>query len=800
MERPIQQTHAMPEQPPRLREQLNKPERPDQYSGFIVLRLAGHSTGGDTDDLMAVAKKQKLPGLMTVLNEYDLNTTRRVVRSQKTKQILELERRATQTHLPPLHSLSAYWRIDIREKPERTEEILKRLNGLYEIEYAYRELAVTDPLVNAADDTYASDQDYLDAAPTGVDARWAWNQPDSEGAGVGIMDLEQGWFPSHEDLVAKTPTLIYGDNRDGVGTYKGNHGTAVLGEMIAEDNALGVVGISPGVSSVRMVSHYDAGTNTALHVADAIVAAIPNLTPGDVLLLEVQRSYRPSEIDDADFDAIRLASALGIVVIEAAGNGGEDLDAYTSAGGDQILNRLSADFRESGAIMVGASESALPHDRWLYSNFGTRIDCYGWGQNVVTCGYGDLDNGGGDDNRTYTDTFQGTSSASPMIVGCAAILQGKYEASTGTRLSPGQMRALLSDPATGTPQGAGRAGDIGVMPNLREIIQNTLDLTPDIYLRDNLGDSGVIPSTGSISASPDIIVRPAMEADPTAAFGQGSGTEYSNTLGYEAEAGQDNFIYVRCKNRGSSDATGMNCTLYWSEVATLVTPDLWHLIGTTTPTDCPQGDTLVVCDALTWAKAQIPATGHYCFVGVLDHPQDEAPPIPASPISWDDFRGFIRNNNNVTWRNFNVVDNIPDPAGDPASLPFLVTGAPDRARVFDLEIIQRLPRGADVWMEMPLNLAHKLTGRLWKMEVDRKRQTARLRLPSQPVLDLYRIKLPISARFKCRFLVKGAKGMEKGGHSIAIRQLYDCEEVGRVTWQFHVRRKEEQCQKARRKS
>ena len=42
---------------------------------------------------------------------------------------------------------------------------------------------------------------------------------------------------------------------------------------------------------------------------------------GDVLLLEVQRSYLPTEVDDADFDAIRLAVAHGIVVVEAAGNG-----------------------------------------------------------------------------------------------------------------------------------------------------------------------------------------------------------------------------------------------------------------------------------------------------------------------------------------------------------------------------------------------------------------------------------------------------------------------------------------------
>ena len=796
MDEEIQNIHKHAERPPRPPTHLDEPERPDQYSGFIVIRLADNITGGDTDDLLAVAKKQKLPGLAAVLNEYDLSTTRRVVHSQKTAKLLEMERRAMQTHLPPLHSLSSYWRIDVREQAERMDDILKRLNGLYEIEYAYREFAVTDPLVNAADDTYASDQDYLDAAPTGVDARWAWLQPDSEGAGVGIIDLEQGWFPNHEDLVGKSPTLIYGDNRDGVGTYKGNHGTAVLGEIVGIDNSLGVVGIAPGVTSVRMVSHFDAGTNTALHVADAILAAIPNMNVGDILLLEVQRSFKPTEIDDVDFDAVRLASALGIIVIEAAGNGNTDLDAYTDASGDNVLNRTSADFRESGAIMVGACESALPHDRWSSSNFGSRIDCFGWGENVVTCGYGDLDNGGGDDDRTYTDTFGGTSGASPMIVGCAAILQGKYETSTGTRLSPGQMRVLLGNPITGTPQGPGRAGNIGVMPDLRDIIQNTLDLTPDVYLRDNLSDSGAIPSSGSISASPDIIVRPAMEANPTAAFGQGSGTENSATLGYEAEAGQDNYIYIRAKNRGSSDANGMTCTLYWSEVATLVTPDMWHLIGTTAPLNCPQGDTLVVSDALTWSQTDIPATGHYCFVGMLDHPQDEAPPLPGgTPINWDDFRGFIRNNNNVTWRNFNVVDAIPDPSGDPAMLPFLVTGAPDRARIFDLEIIQRLPRGAEVWMEMPLNLAQKLNGRLWKIEIDRKRQNARVRLPSQPVLDLYRIKLPMAARFKCRFMVKGAKGMEKGGHSIAIRQLYRCEEVGRVTWQFHRRRKEEECKR-----
>ncbi len=34
-------------------------------------------------------------------------------------------------------------------------------------------------------------------------------------------------------------------------------------------------------------------------------------------------------------------------------------------------------------------------------------------------------------------------------------------------------------------------------------------------------------------------------------------------------------------------------------------------------------------------------------------------------------------------------------------------------------------------------------------------------------------------------LVRGAEGMKPGGHSVAMRQLFGGQEVGRVTWQFH---------------
>ena len=67
----------------------------------------------------------------------------------------------------------------------------------------------------------------------------------------------------------------------------------------------------------------------------------------------------------------------------------------------------------------------------------------------------------------------------------------------------------------------------------------------------------------------------------------------------------------------------------------------------------------------------------------LDHAQDPAPPIPPA-TDWNGFRNLIRNHNNVTWRNFDVTT-VPHSA----TIDFQVTGAPDRRRVFDLEIIQR---------------------------------------------------------------------------------------------------------------
>jgi hypothetical protein len=604
------------------------------------------------------------------------------------------------------------------------------------------------------------------------------------------VDLEWGWTFNHEDLAAHAITLI-----SGINSSYFFHGTGVLGEMAASDNTTGCVGIAPAVASVRCVSQWLTGGGYS--TSEPILDAIATMSYGDVLLLEAQTNFWgylqvPVETEPAVFDVIRLATALGIVVVEAGGNGGVDLDTVVSPAGEQVLNRASADFRDSGAIIVGAASSAAPHSRLWFSCFGSRIDCYGWGENVDTLS-SDATNTATD---LYSSTFNGTSSASPIVAGAALVVQGLAEAGPGYRFGPWQLRALLADPANGTASQNPATDRIGVMPNLRAIIDgDLLNLAPDVYLRDYVGDTGD-PHTGPISASPDVILRPVAVANPQASFGEGSGTENSASLGYQAEAGQDNHIYVRIRNRGGSAAANVQAAVYWSPVTTLLSPDLWTLVGSTTIANVPSGDLLTASGGIVWPAGAIPATGHYCFVGTLGLAQDPAP-VPADFPDWDDFQLYIRANNSVTWRNFNVVDNVPPPPspGQPPSyvpLAFQAAGTPDKARRMRLEVVGRLPEGAGALLEVPREFAQVLQARPVRIKGVRNRRVAFVRVNPQGRTAFPEVAFPAKARIPMRLLVNVPTEWRKHEFEIFARQMYGEEEVGRVTWRLVPPRKRKQ--------
>jgi hypothetical protein len=361
-------------------------------------------------------------------------------------------------------------------------ELLQTLRTYENVELAYIENSPLDPPSFNSDSALNWHQGYLNASPEGINARYGWQIAGGDGKGdIRFIDIEQGWILDHTALSVNTLPCT------GLNYYMfEDHGAAVLGIIMMQDKEKGGTGITPEADGY-VISQWrpDGSFNTA----DAIMAAIGHLDFGDILLLEsqvydspVSHDAWPIEIEEAIFQVIRLATALGIIVIEAAGNGslethaGNDLDLF-GINGEKILNPASTHFRDSGAIIVAAASSAVPHTRINYSNYGKRVNCYAWGEHVVTAGY--YPGSSGSAINTFTGKFCGTSSASAIIAGAAIAVQSIAEANHISRLSPKQMRTFLSSHSLGTVSANGHAIDkIGVMPDLQKIITHALQIKP----------------------------------------------------------------------------------------------------------------------------------------------------------------------------------------------------------------------------------------------------------------------------------------------------------------------------------
>jgi serine protease len=725
------------------------------------------------------APPQELSGLRTFLARVGYTGAAPrlmpLVESLETAQMVELVGRARRndpTYVPA--DFSTWFQI-VPPKGVNADDMLRAVREIGGVESAHL-MRPGPPPVNPADDPRNANQGYQDAAPNGIDARYAWGFAGGDGSGIGFVDMEQGWNLNHEDLVGAGITLI-----SGINSAFFFHGTSVLGEVLMVDNTVGGVGIAPAAAG-RVISQYRTGGS--YNTVDAILDAVAHMAFGDVLLLEAQeydpvsgQYLWPVEIVDATYDAIRLATALGIVVVEAGCNGSYDLDAYANASGKKIFNRASADFRDSGAIMVGAGSSTAPHARLLFSNHGSRIDCYGWGESVDTTST----NSTGTDNTLYTSGFNGTSSASPIVVGAALVVQGLAQASLGYRFSPRELRAILT--TNGTPSANPVNDRIGVMPDLHAIITNKqLNLAPDLYLRDYVGDAGN-PTSGTVSQSPDIIVRQAAVANPQGTYGAGSGTENDDALSQDVDAGHDNYVYVRLLNRGGSVATNVAVDVFWSPPATLVTPNLWTKIDTALIPSVPVSNVLTVSDAIVWHSADIPAPGHYCFVAVAGNAQDPKPD-PTTFTSFDQYVTYVENNNNIAWRNFDV-------AGPPSPAPpggykfgFLIPGAFDTGHVFDLEAIGWLPEKSRAFLDVPAWLADALRPHPSEVKADEKRGTVRIVLHPIGVRRLGGAMLHARVAAKCHLLVQIPRQHPHCRYAFAMRQIYKGREVGRLTWVF----------------
>ena len=228
--------------------------------------------------------------------------------------------------------------------------------------------------------------------------------------------------------------IVNDDYKDTSEKYYGNadvagpdpsHGTHVAGIIAAErNNDIGMDGIATGtrIMAVRAVPD---GDERDKDVANAIRYAVDN--GADIINMSFGKSYSPQkEVVD---EAIQYANDHNVLMVHAAGNSSQDSDIKqnypTDTYGDYFNGTQSADLW----LSVGAS-SWKPDSTFVgnFSNYGNkRVDLFAPGVDI----YSTIP------NNKYKRN-QGTSMASPVVAGTAALLMAYYP-----ELSPQQIRSLI---------------------------------------------------------------------------------------------------------------------------------------------------------------------------------------------------------------------------------------------------------------------------------------------------------------------------------------------------------------------
>ena len=248
-----------------------------------------------------------------------------------------------------------------------------------------------------------------------IDAPEAWSiAPDASNVTVAVID---DGMEAHEDFETLLPGYTPANNGDGTPDSNGDHGQACGGLIGALHNNIGVRGVAPGVRMFS-INIFAANTSNA-DVADGINWAVNN--GADVLSNSWGFSSCTTNISSitAAFNnaATNGRGGLGCIILVASGNDfgscvsyPADLPSVTAVGG------ISGDGQRSN-----------------YSNYGPALDIVAptndailSGSSIIGFNYGmvttDREGSSGYNSSNYDTNFGGTSAATPVAAGVAALV------------------------------------------------------------------------------------------------------------------------------------------------------------------------------------------------------------------------------------------------------------------------------------------------------------------------------------------------------------------------------------------
>jgi subtilisin family serine protease len=230
-------------------------------------------------------------------------------------------------------------------------------------------------------------------------------------------------------------------NRDVMGP-DAEHGTHVAGIIAAvRGNGEGVDGIAPAVKiiAVRAVPN---GDERDKDIANAIRYAVDH--GAQVINMSFGKGFSPNKtlVDEA----VKYAEQKGVLLVHGSGNDGEDVETNPSfptpfyAGGGRSQNWI-----EVGASGWKSRDSLAAQ----FSNYGReQVDLFAPGVDIYSTVPG-----------SKYEPNSGTSMASPVVAGVAALLLSYYPG-----LTPAQVKQIILDSARRYPgQMVARPGEEGGM-------------------------------------------------------------------------------------------------------------------------------------------------------------------------------------------------------------------------------------------------------------------------------------------------------------------------------------------------
>ncbi|MFC7441073.1 S8 family peptidase [Laceyella putida] len=226
----------------------------------------------------------------------------------------------------------------------------------------------------------------------GAEAAWDVTKGSSE---VKVAIVDTGVDYNHPDLAGKVEKGKDFIDNDNDPMDENSHGTHCAGITAAKtDNNEGIVGMAPEVTILAERVLDENGSGTWDSVASGITHA------ADAGAKVISLSLGGSENSKALEDAVKYAAGKGAVIVAAAGNESTNAPSYPAYYDD--------------AIAVAATDQ---NDLKAYfSNFGDWVDVAAPGVDILS-----TVPGGG------YETMSGTSMATPLVAGEAALLasQGK---------------------------------------------------------------------------------------------------------------------------------------------------------------------------------------------------------------------------------------------------------------------------------------------------------------------------------------------------------------------------------------